>query len=232
MQGTGSSNDEETSSTSQLWKITSGKNGEKYLTFSNKTRPSTSRGLSSGGDEMAGSEEDDDQPITIRVYKIRWFILICICFAQISNSINWICYSPIADFTGQFYSVDYQSVNFLSLSYLIITIPAGFFSFWLADNFGVRSSINMGTWLNLIGSLIRALSSIDSADGEPLIRQDLKYGFLLAGQCTCALAQPFLMFVTTKFANTWFADDQRALANTLALGANTLGKILTQYLNW
>ena len=217
------SNNEETSSTSQLWKITSGKNGEKYLTFSN---PTTSRKARSQSGDENGSGEDEDQPITIRVYKLRWFILVCICFAQISNSINWICYSPIADFTGQFYSVGYEAVNYLSLSYLIITIPTGFFSFWLADNFGVRMSINIGVWLNLSGSLIRALSSLDSANGVPIISQDLKYGFLLGGQCICALAQPFLMFVTTKFANTWFADDQRALANTLALGSNTFGNAL------
>lgn len=170
-----------------------------------------------------GDESDGGGPTHIRVYKLRWFILVCICFAQISNSINWICYSSIADFTGQFYTVGYELVNWLSLSYLVITVPTGLFSVWLADNFGIRTSINLGVWLNMSGSLVRALSSLDSANGTPLIPQNLKYGFLLGGQCLCALAQPFIMFVTTKFANTWFADDQRALANTLALGSNTLG---------
>lgn len=224
-----------TTSTSQLWKITSGKNGEKYLTFasSGQTGSSRQRGVSSNNDD-----DDDDMgsnldgsPTTIRVYKLRWFILICICFAQISNSINWICYSTIADFTGEFYSVGYQLINWLSLSYLVITIPAGLFSVWLADNFGIRTSINLGVWLNMTGSLIRALSSLDSANGTPLIPQHLKFGFLLGGQCFCALAQPFIMFVTTKFANTWFADDQRALANTLALGSNTLGILIGSFIS-
>jgi len=34
------------------------------------------------------------------------------------------------------------------------------------------------------------------------------------------------MFVATKFANNWFADDQRALANTIALGSNTFGILI------
>ena len=42
----------------------------------------------------------------------------------------------------------------------------------------------------------------------------------------CSLAQPFVVFVATKFANDWFADDQRALANTIALGSNTVGILI------
>jgi hypothetical protein len=87
----------------------------------------------------------------IKVYKMRWYILCCICLANISNAINWINFSSIADFTGQFYLIDYELVNYLSLVYLILATPAGFFSFWLIDTFGVRSSINIGSWLNLIG---------------------------------------------------------------------------------
>jgi FLVCR family MFS transporter 7 len=77
-------------------------------------------------------------PAKIKVYKIRWYILMCICLANISNAINWINFSSIADLTGQFYAVDYELVNYLSLVYLILSTPAGFFSFWLIDTFGVR----------------------------------------------------------------------------------------------
>lgn len=159
--------------TSPLWKISSGKNGEKYLTFAGKQRQQQT--LLDSDNPAANSNINDDEPIQICVYKMRWYILACICFAQIANSINWICYSPIADFTGQFYSVSYNSVNYLSLSYLIITIPTGFFSFWIADNFGIRSSINAGVWLNLLGAILKALSSLDSASGVPLIKQVIIY---------------------------------------------------------
>ena len=167
------------SSSSSLWKIVrSGKDGDKYLTFSGpplmqqqSTRSRRQYVESDNPNSNINDDGMDDESIKIRVYKMRWYILACICFAQIANSINWICYSPIADFTAQFYSASYDSVNYLSLSYLIITIPASLFSFWIADNFGIRLSINVGVWFNLIGSVIKALSSLDSANGEPLVKQ-------------------------------------------------------------
>lgn len=112
---------------------------------------------------------------------MRWFILTVICMANISNAINWINFSPIADFTGKFYSTDFDHVNWLSLVYLIASTPAGFFSFWFIDNFGVRSSLNIGSWINLLGGIVRLASAIDLADGTPLIPSNYKYTILIIG---------------------------------------------------
>jgi MFS transporter, FLVCR family, MFS-domain-containing protein 7 len=217
------------SEATSLWKISSGKNGDKYLTFSSNANLNRQNNSSTNGENDDGGSMGEVK--TIRVYKIRWYILLVICIANLSNSINWIMYSSIADYTGQFYSVDYDAVNFLSLIYLIISTVAAFFSFWLIDNIGVRTSLNLGSWMNFLGSTIRVISSIDWADGEPLVPQSSKYAVLLIGQSLCGLSQPFILFVTTKFANTWFADDQRALANTLALGANAFGSLVGAFVS-
>ncbi|RMZ96772.1 major facilitator superfamily domain-containing 7, partial [Brachionus plicatilis] len=149
-----------------------------------------------------------------------------ISISNISNAFNWICYGSIADFTGEFYKISYNSVNFLSLLYLIVSIPSGFISFWLIDTFGIRASINLGAWINFLGSAIKMVSSLDLADAQPLVSDSAKYSVLLVGQSMCALAQPFVLFVSTKFANTWFSEDQRSLANTIALASNTLGVLV------
>lgn len=214
------------STRSSLWKIMRGKNGDNYLI----NTQSTAAILSETYYEENNPNSIDNQPATdtnkIKVYKIRWYILFCICMANMSNAINWINFSAIADFTGQFYAIDYELVNYLSLVYLILATPAGFFSFWLIDTFGVRSSVNIGAWLNFIGAGIRLFSALDLANGSPIVSSSYKYAVLLLGQCFCALAQPFIMFVATKFANNWFAEDQRALANTIALGSNTFGILI------
>ena len=212
---------------SSLWKIVKGKNGDNYLV---NNQPSSTSLIAS----QSAIYNDDDStdfistqnPTKIKVYKIRWYILLCICLANISNAINWINFSSIADFTGQFYAIDYDMVNYLSLVYLILATPAGFFSFWLIDTFGVRSSVNIGAWFNFVGAGVRLLSALDLANGTPIVPPSSKYGVLIFGQCLCAFAQPFIMFVATKFANNWFADDQRALANTIALGSNTFGILI------
>ena len=220
------------SSTEPFWKLTSGKNGEKYLIFpSNKRR---NNNLGTFNNEPLGASSETGllaQKTEIKTYKLRWIILIVICLINISNAINWICYSAIADFTGKFYNVDYVEVNFLSLIYLIVTVPTGFISFIIIDYFGVRSSLNLAGWLNFIGAFIRALSSIDEADGVPLVPMKYKYTVLMFGQVLCSLAQPFVMFVTTKFANSWFTENQRALANTVALSSNTFGILIGAFIS-
>ncbi|CAF0870715.1 unnamed protein product [Brachionus calyciflorus] len=215
--------------TSPLWKISKGKNGDKYLTFSGQPR---SQSTSYQNQDIIDYSTTGPQPEhQIKVYKIRWYILIVICLSNIANAFNWICYGSIADFAGEFYSVNYDKVNFLSLLYLIVSIPSGFVSFWLIDTFGIRASINLGAWLNFVGSLIKMSSSLDLADTTPLIPDSAKYSVVLIGQAICALAQPFILFVSTKFANTWFADDQRSLANTIALASNTLGVLIGAFVS-
>lgn len=219
--GVGSS----TASSSSLWRISSGKNGEKYLTFGGGSGNRLINSSSINEDLASGGGH------TIRVYKLRWYILTVICLANIANAINWICYSAIADFTGRFYAIDYDQVNYLSLVYMIIASVTGFFSFWFIDTFGIRTSINLGAWFNFLGAIAKMLSSVDLPNGSPLVDQKYSYTVLMIGQCLCALAQPFLIFVTTKFANSWFAEDQRALANTICLGSNIFGTLIGAFIS-
>jgi FLVCR family MFS transporter 7 len=228
MSGPSTSNEK----TSLLWKISSNdKNGDKYLTFSGNNSIQNQSNLTSSSSINNSYVHQRQELPPIRVYKVRWYILTVICLANIANAINWICYSSIADFTAEFYTIDYDQVNYLSLVYLVISIPTGFFSFILIDNFGLRSSINFGAWLNFIGAFLRVFSSINSASSKPLVDQDHKYLVLMIGQAFCASSQPFILFVSTKFANTWFADDQRALANTIALGSNTFGILIGSFVS-
>jgi MFS transporter, FLVCR family, MFS-domain-containing protein 7 len=39
------------------------------------------------------------------------------------------------------------------------------------------------------------------------------------------------MFITTKFATTWFADNERTLANTIALSSNMLGSLVGGFIS-
>ena len=70
--------------------------------------------------------------------------------------------------------------------------------------------IILASWLNLVGSVLRNLTTMD------FLSSGAKYPVLLFGQFLAACAQPFIMFVPTKLAAVWFPDTQRALANTLA----------------
>ena len=75
----------------------------------------------------------------------------------------------------------------------------------------------MGTWLNVIGAGLRALSAYDVKMMEP-------YSVALIGQILCACAQPFAMFAPTKAAASWFKENQRTTANMIA----SMGKKLVE----
>lgn len=184
-----------TSLPSSVWKILTSQNGDKYITFSdqqsqdNYANSDESKYLDKRSDYLKillifskiFFKDENESNKTIRVYPMRWYILSVICVANISNAICWINFSPIADLTGQFYSIDFDEVNFLSLVYLISSTPAGFFSFWLIDTFGVRVSLNLGSWINFLGAVIRLFSALDLANGEPFIPQEYKYTVLMTG---------------------------------------------------
>ena len=167
----------------------------------------------------------------VKTYKLRWLILTVICLINMTNTINWICFSSIADYTGKYYGVDYTQVNFLSIVSMIIAIPASLLSFIVIDYFGIRLSLNIAGWLNFMGTLLRVVSSIEQSNGKSLISKDYKYSVLLIGQIVISLGGPFAFLVTTKFAQTWFTENQRARANTVALSSATFGVLIGSVLS-
>ncbi|KAK6185219.1 hypothetical protein SNE40_007500 [Patella caerulea] len=142
-----------------------------------------------------------------------------------ANSLMWICFSPITNITTAYFNISGMQVNWLSLVYLIASIPCGFTASWLIDTLGLRISIILAAWLNVIGALLRSLTTYT------FIPSDMKYPVLLTGQLIAACAQPFIMFCPTKLAAVWFPGSQRATANTIASMANPLGILLANIMS-
>jgi FLVCR family MFS transporter 7 len=114
---------------------------------------------------------------------------------------------------------------------MAVAIVFGLIACPIIDMFGIRASINIGVWLNFAGAFIRVFSSFNSKSELKLINSSAisstaSYYVLLVGQIVCAIGQPFLMFVTTKFATSWFAENQRGLANTIALASSVFGTLI------
>ncbi|XP_015676367.1 solute carrier family 49 member A3 [Protobothrops mucrosquamatus] len=161
-----------------------------------------------------------------KAYKRRWVILAAVCVVNCSNAMLWLTFAPVADITAERFHTSLDMVNWLSIVYFVVSVPVGLLAIWILDTIGLRCAVLLCAWLNMVGSIIRVFSVIDS-----LSLGSLNYIYLLVGQCLCAGAQPLIIFAPTKLAALWFPEDQRATANMIASMSNPLGMLVVNLLS-
>jgi len=170
-----------------------------------------------------GNEDEDAlstsfEPKAFKLYTKRWLILLVLSLLQCSNAMIWLSYAPIADYTAEYYNTSPDTVNYLSLVYMIASAVFGGISAFILDYMGLRAGLMVGAWLNFVGAGIKFLSAFSYVLPHSAL---LPVAFV--GQTLAALAQPYMMFASTKVAALWFPEEHRALANTVGSMANPLG---------
>lgn len=156
-----------------------------------------------------------------RVYSKRWFILCVVSLLNCSNTMSWIGYAPASNFVDCFYGK--STATWLSLVFLIAAIPVAFLAMWSVRRFGLRLAVLLAAWTNGIGALVRLVSTwIPPPAGQYVV---------LIGQCLAAIAYPFIMFLPTKVAASWFAGSQRATATMIAAMSNPLGVLFANMIS-
>ncbi|XP_074505141.1 solute carrier family 49 member A3 [Sebastes fasciatus] len=180
---------------------------------------------------------DDDVPRTpkpelkkllfFKVYKRRWFVLLVLCLLNCSNATIWITFAPVADQSAKFLNVTLEQINQLSLVYMLVAIPLSFATTWMLDSVGLRSTMILGAWLNMLGGLMRFIGAV----APPSNDHTDKFYVVMLGQTLGALAQPLIIFAPTKLAALWFPENQRATANMIASMANPMGILLASIIS-
>jgi len=143
-------------------------------------------------------------------------------FLTIVIELQWLTHAPIARVAEVFYSDQLQIHSWLSIdsialtfmiTYLIMCLPASY----LIDTFGVKTGLNIGAILTIIGALIKGFGA------HSLL-------FVFIGQIFLAIAQPFILNAVTAFSVRWFQIDERAIvAGFLAL-AQFIGILIAMLL--
>lgn len=162
--------------------------------------------------------------LLFKVYKRRWFVLLVLCLLNCSNATIWLTFAPVADQSAQYLKVTLEDINWLSLVFMVVAIPLSFGTTWMLDTLGLRITLILGSWLNMLGALLRFLGTLLS---DP----HLQFPAVMLGQTLGALAQPLIIFAPTKLAALWFPDFQRATANMIASMSNPLGVLLANIIS-
>ncbi|XP_043983054.1 solute carrier family 49 member A3 [Gambusia affinis] len=163
--------------------------------------------------------------LCFKVYKRRWFVLLVLCLLNCSNATIWLTFAPVADQSGQYLKVSLEDINWLSLVFMVVAIPLSFGTTWMLDTLSLRITLILGSWLNMLGALLRFLGTL------PPAQLKLQFPAVMLGQTLGALAQPLIIFTPTKLAALWFPDSQRATANMIASMSNPLGILLANIIS-
>lgn len=169
--------------------------------------------------------EPSPGPPVFTVYRRRWLVLLVLCLLNCSNSALWLTFAPVADQSARYLKATLDQVNWLSLVYMVVAIPLSFGTSWMIDSLGLRITLILGSWLNMLGAVLRVLGTLESVgQGEP-------YALVMSGQTLCAVAQPLVIFAPTKMAALWFPEHQRATANMIASMSNPVGLLVANILS-
>ncbi|KAJ0002722.1 hypothetical protein NQD34_007871 [Periophthalmus magnuspinnatus] len=164
--------------------------------------------------------------LVLKVYKRRWFVLLVLCLLNLSNATLWLSFAPVSSQTASYLGVSLAQVNWLSLVYMLLSVPLSLGTTWMLDALGLRLTLIVGSWLNMTGAVIRFLGA-----ALPEYDASSRYPVVLLGQAISALAQPLIIFTPTKLAALWFPVHQRTTANMLASMSNPLGLLLANILS-
>ncbi|XP_075400667.1 solute carrier family 49 member A3 [Tenrec ecaudatus] len=177
-----------------------------------------------GGRPGSPPPQAPSSPPGFRVYRRRWVFLLVLSLLSLSNATLWLSFAPVADTVAKRFSLSIGQVNWLSLVYLVASVPFGMVAIWFLDSIGLRGATILGAWLNFLGSGLRALPGASVSVPPPFF-------YLMAGQSLCALAQTLVIFSPAKLAALWFPEHQRATANMIATMSNPLGILLANVLS-
>uniref|UniRef100_F1KWA2 Major facilitator superfamily domain-containing protein 7 n=1 Tax=Ascaris suum TaxID=6253 RepID=F1KWA2_ASCSU len=161
---------------------------------------------------LPSNNQQTQPPLAFRVYRRRWIVVAVVAMLASSNSMLWIAFAAVDNHVTAFY---HSKAAWFAVVYLIFTVPSGIVAMSLDRRIGLRGSLMIAAWTNVTGALLRFISSF--------LSDSLRFPCGLVGQVLAAWAYPFIMFLPTKVANTWFSPNERAIATTIATMSNPLG---------
>lgn len=153
-----------------------------------------------------------DEPQPTHLYRRRWLIVFLFSSYSLCNSYQWIQYGIISNIVAKFYGVDYFTIDWMSMIYMLTYIPFIFPVTWLLEKKGLRVVALVATAFNCLGTWVKVASA----------RPDL-FAVTFLGQFCCSFAQVFILGMPSRIASVWFGSDEVSTACSIGVFGNQLG---------
>jgi len=145
--------------------------------------------------------------------------LVLLLFS-LNNAVNaflWISLAAISEVTGLAFGVSTTSVNYFSLVFLIVYLPATLVVSFCIDRFGTRMTFIGGSFLNCVGGWLRYIGLVSNLGGSN------GFALSLVGQILAALGQPVFTNLPARISSDWFSVKERDTATVIASLSNAIG---------
>ncbi|XP_019727019.1 choline/ethanolamine transporter FLVCR1 [Hippocampus comes] len=158
------------------------------------------------------SREEEVSRAKTKLYWQRFVVLAVFSLYSMVNAFQWIQYGILANVFTQFYRVDNNKVDWLSIVYMVAYVPLIFPATWLLDRRGLRLTALLGAGLNCAGAWLKCAS----------VGRDL-YAVTMVAQVVCSVAQVFILGLPSRVASVWFGPGEVSTACATAVLGNQLG---------
>ncbi|PSN41018.1 putative MFS-type transporter C09D4.1 [Blattella germanica] len=128
---------------------------------------------------------------------------------SMSNAMQWIQYSIIANIATAYYDVSLDAINWTSMIYMITYIPLVFPASWFLDKAGLRVCCILGSLGTAAGSWIKVASA--SPD---------RFIVAFSGHTIVAISQVFILSVPARLAAVWFGPNEVSSACSVGVFGN------------
>ena len=171
-----------------------------------------------------------------KVYKERWLMLFYLSLLNLLSDWTGLSVAPIATITSRAYNSDddyiyandnnagmYIQPEALVTVFLIASSIGTALEPWILGRLGLRRTVVFGAFCNMIGNLVKSGGLPPFLTVTSLLHglygtYALYLGFFLVG-----FAQPLFQCTPALLSASWFPEEERTLATSIALNANQLG---------
>ncbi|MHA1310033.1 MAG: MFS transporter [Candidatus Helarchaeota archaeon] len=143
----------------------------------------------------------------------RWVILGIFMIVGALTQLLWINFAPIRTAASVYYGVAPETIDFLSLIFMIVFIGLTIPSSWFIDTKGFKVGAGIGAILTGVFGLLRIFAGNN-------------FVLVFIFQTCIALGQPFILNAISKLSAQWFPEGERAIATGLGTMSLFIGILL------
>lgn len=148
----------------------------------------------------------------------RWLVIFAFSLMNAMNAYLWISFAPIANVAASRFNVSVNSINWLSLAYMLLYLPGSIVSIYVTERYGMKNLLHAAAITNCLAAIIRWLGVFGGGN--------LGFPIVMIGQCLAALAQPAYINAPARISSDWFGKGEQAIATTVAAMSNVVGNAL------